>query len=440
MRDLEILGHKHTRTQISLAILFTVAIFTATLSLPATNNEQPTAYGAAPQHVFPRVDTRSPAPAKLVPPTLSTSTTTTTTTTTPPEPSETTPLNREAFYGPRDAYFINDNLTGPDRLFRTECDYSHLSYDDPIVAPGQAGATHLHMYFGNTEADAHTDYQTLMTTGEGTCNGGQLNRSAYWTPALLNQQGDVLVPSWISIYYKTLDHDGDYAHIEPYPEGLKIIAGDATAQTPQDSTSPLSPIDWSCDYDDRGSGQGGEHFGSASIPTCQHGQAWGPNLNSVRAKIRFPFCWNGNDMWLPKSAHMSYPVDAFQSTNCPASHPVVLPSIEFHIYWDVPEGVDTSTWWLSSDEQQDGSRLPGGTTLHADWFGGWDRDTLERWVANCSNVSGAHCGHGLLGTSDSDPALTRLQPHFGPYSRLRAIPEAEHRELCPARHRVGRCS
>ena len=73
--------------------------------------------------------------------------------------------------------------------FRVSCQYSHFSYDDPILKPGQQGAAHLHMFFGKTNADYNTNKDNIASSGGGTCNGFALNRSAYWTPALLNKSG-----------------------------------------------------------------------------------------------------------------------------------------------------------------------------------------------------------------------------------------------------------
>lgn len=67
--------------------------------------------------------------------------------------------------------------------FRFLCNAAHVSYDDPIVYPGEPGASHLHQWFGNTAADAFSTYESLRTTGESTCMS-PLNRSAYWMPAM----------------------------------------------------------------------------------------------------------------------------------------------------------------------------------------------------------------------------------------------------------------
>ncbi|MEI6403953.1 MAG: hypothetical protein WCP59_17400, partial [Actinomycetota bacterium] len=38
--------------------------------------------------------------------------------------------------------------------FVVECGFSHAGTDDPIVYPGQPGASHEHVFFGNTGTDA----------------------------------------------------------------------------------------------------------------------------------------------------------------------------------------------------------------------------------------------------------------------------------------------
>src|SRR5690606_20117373 len=88
--------------------------------------------------------------------------------------------------------------------FRFICNIGHISYDDPVAYPGQPDKAHLHMFFGNTATDAHSDYASLRASGEGTCQGGALNRSAYWIPALLTQAegGQVVVPDSVTLYYK----------------------------------------------------------------------------------------------------------------------------------------------------------------------------------------------------------------------------------------------
>jgi Domain of unknown function (DUF1996) len=88
--------------------------------------------------------------------------------------------------------------------FRTVCGYSHMNFDDAIVFPGQPGASHLHVYFGNTQVDASTTISVLPTRGNSTCRGGIANRSAYWVPAVIDTRtGAPVKPLGAHVYYKS---------------------------------------------------------------------------------------------------------------------------------------------------------------------------------------------------------------------------------------------
>src|SRR2546423_3174010 len=55
-------------------------------------------------------------------------------------------------------------MPGPSDVgsFRTVCKYSHMAPDDPIVFPGQSGASHLHVFWGNSLTDANSTAQSLV--------------------------------------------------------------------------------------------------------------------------------------------------------------------------------------------------------------------------------------------------------------------------------------
>ena len=60
------------------------------------------------------------------------------------------------------------------------CAYSHTMSDDPIVFPGQPGASHLHDFFGNTGANASSTFETMLA-GETTCRVPS-DTAGYWAP------------------------------------------------------------------------------------------------------------------------------------------------------------------------------------------------------------------------------------------------------------------
>ena len=122
---------------------------------------------------------------------------------------------------------VRDNGTVGDGQFRAACQYSHFAYDDPIVYPNQPGRSHLHMVFGNTGVTAATTTASLVNSGGGTCNGFELNRSGYWTPALLDGRGNAVVPEMIILYYKTKQPH----RVQRMPQGLKMVVGNANAES-----------------------------------------------------------------------------------------------------------------------------------------------------------------------------------------------------------------
>lgn len=120
-------------------------------------------------------------------------------------------------------------LTGNERDnsgMRTRCPVSHFSYDDSILRTNQPGAAHLHMFWGNTGANAFTDTAAeLEAVGRSTCEGGRANTSAYWAPAVVTSSGQVVLPSSISVYYKSLPFRQylDVETIQPIPNGLQMV-------------------------------------------------------------------------------------------------------------------------------------------------------------------------------------------------------------------------
>jgi hypothetical protein len=261
--------------------------------------------------------------------------------------------------------------------FRTTCSLSKYAFDDPIVYPGQRGASHLHVFFGNTAVDATSTPQSIAGSGNSTCRGGTLNRTAYWAPALVDvRDGSVLTPDEGIFYYKT-GYNMDPKTIKAPPAGLRMIAGDKNATAAQ----PF--VDWGC----------ANRFtpGDGSVPTtCPVGDA-------VRLTIIFPQCWDGRNLDSPDhKSHMAYPVyrNPPQRSTCPASHPVPIPEITEIIDYPVTATSAPAFWRLSSDMY--GPSLRGGFSAHADWMNGWDAATMNTLVTQCLNKA-LDCGVGPIG-------------------------------------------
>jgi len=257
--------------------------------------------------------------------------------------------------------------------FRTVCGFSHMAFDDPIVFPRQPGRSHLHVFFGNTGADAHSTAASLAASGDSTCRGGIANRSSYWVPATIDTRtGAPVRPTLANIYYKN-GYNGIRAdQVQPFPKGLRMIAGDPT------NTSTKGPWRFVC------VGNGADGKERREIPDCPVG-------SQLIQMVFFPQCWDGRNLdSKDHKSHMSYPVNRA----CPASHPVPIPEITFNILYDVREPHATRGWRLASDAYS--TDMAAGRSMHGDWFDGWNEDVKEAWLKGC-NRAARDCHSHLLG-------------------------------------------
>jgi Domain of unknown function (DUF1996)/Bacterial Ig domain/Divergent InlB B-repeat domain len=269
--------------------------------------------------------------------------------------------------------------------FRTTCVFGHMNFDDPIVYPGQPNMAHLHTYFGNTAADAYSTVNSIANSGNSTCSGGILNRSAYWVPSMIDtRNGAPVKPREGIFYYKTGYANGaPLTSIQPMPAGLRMIAGDHTLKGPVPRQSwEKPPVNFTC----QPSG-----ISSETIPNCPGGPG-----AELRQHVYFPQCWDGRNLDSSNhKSHMAFRTDGPGGTKvCPSTHPVLLPEITFNIVYDVPTSNLTQTWRLSSDMYP--STQPAGYSNHGDWFNGWNQGTVNIWLRNCLHTA-RDCHANLLG-------------------------------------------
>jgi Domain of unknown function (DUF1996)/Domain of unknown function (DUF4124) len=260
---------------------------------------------------------------------------------------------------------VNSDNTGQ---FRIACGYSHMSNDDPIIYPNQQGAAHHHTFFGNTSANFKTNPSTLSTTGNSTCTGGIMNRSAYWVPTIIDTATKTPIkPNYVLVYYKT---DSPGKVVMP-PKGLRMIAGDSKSTVPQ--REGLVRFTCNQDYNTR----------KQSIPACSQGQ-------TMEELLSFPNCWDGINLDSPDhKSHMAYR----NGSTCPATHPVSIPDITFNVSYTVSTSGGTANWKLASDNYTGG---PGGNSFHGDWMNGWD-DTFSAAFTNNCLKKGVDCHAHLIG-------------------------------------------
>lgn len=280
-----------------------------------------------------------------------------------------------------------DDHTG---AFRTNCLESHEGYDDPLVYPEQPGASHHHIFFGNKTVDAFTTPESLLEATETTCDGGTLNQSAYWVPALYDGNGERIPYIEPLFYYKTGYHLPPES-IQAPPAGLRIIAGDANATEPQSSAIVKFRCgSWEPDQVWFDPGDPLDHV--PYLPNCE-------TDDMLEIRIVFPQCWDGVNLDSPDhKSHMAYPSEATPpiagTGSCPDTHPIAIPEISYNfaLYATADRG-PTSTWRFASDLHHD---VDGGISAHADWMNGWNADIMETIITNCLHPA-YECMVGLLG-------------------------------------------
>ena len=314
--------------------------------------------------------------------------------------------------------------------FRFYCQFSHLNYDDPIVYPPingvpQVGKAHLHMFWGNTKANASTTDSSLVNSGGGTCAGYEANRTGYWMPAVQDANDKVVIPNDILMYYKSAANLN--AQTKIMPQGLKMIAGKATGNT-DPSLMNENGIQWQCYTGSLVYTYEGQTIPDSCPPNPNQATNCDPNVCDkydikLMAVIYFQPCVavhaNGSPVLdstqldqNPSTNHKDH-LSYFTSVNgklaCPPSHPYIMPQVSYHVSW--PGNLNYSGWHLSSDRM---ANVPDGSSLHGDWYGGWNNQIMEHWTKGCIN-KGQNCSNGVLGTDGSYP-MKRLKSLGSDYS------------------------
>ncbi|WP_306205901.1 DUF1996 domain-containing protein [Actinoplanes sp. RD1] len=235
--------------------------------------------------------------------------------------------------------------------FNAACTYSHSRPDDPIVFPNMPGASHMHTFLGNTSTSAATTTQSLLANA-GTSCAPSTDLSAYWIPTLY-ENGRAVEPSGVTVYYGS--RLPDPSATVPFPQGFRMIAGDARLQVP---TPKGSVNQFFC------AGPGGEIGRSAdgNWPVCA------PTADLV-FQLVFPDCWDG--VHLDSPDHKSHVAYTYTGT-CSGDYPVAIPNISFVIAYRTSgsaAGFELASKMASS--------------MHGDVFLAWNDAALGQRVKDC---------------------------------------------------------
>jgi len=267
----------------------------------------------------------------------------------------------------------NGTIYGPaQNLFTVDCKTTHFADDDPIVFPNQPGASHNHEFFGASNVNANSTIESIITA-KNSCTVGA-DRSAYWTPAAY-QDGKKISADSNKFYYKAGGLNPATTKFQQMPFGLRMIAGNANAKSPKETIA-----------------QAGYWYKTPvykNMPKVTHpkltntSRGSNPTLFPVDAGnerlqvlIFFPQCWDGKNLWLPNTTHMTYAVKG----KCPDTHPVPLMQVQYNLGYNAAKG--GNGFKLSSG---------GWYTLHADFVNGWHPITLKKLTEACT-FGGRYCG------------------------------------------------
>jgi hypothetical protein len=238
--------------------------------------------------------------------------------------------------------------------FRQVCQYSHMAPADPI----SARPSPLMVFAGNTDTGKDSTAASIAGSGNSTCWGGTADRSAYWTHALIDvRSGTPLAPFEFSVRYSA--NTADASTVQAMPAGLRLLSDQAT---------------WGC-WD-------------GTTTTYDRPHACPPGKMLV-LNIWFPRCWNGTQLDSPDHrAHLAYPLP----NACPASHPVKIPQLEYHVLYPAPADGDLGAWRLSNDTSAGGAPIVG----YGGYFEGWVPGVRQAWTDGCVRKPTTCEGH-LLG-------------------------------------------
>jgi hypothetical protein len=248
----------------------------------------------------------------------------------------------------------------------------HRNSDNFMVTPGKRnGAQHVHNYVGNLSTDANSDDDSLHAAGT-SCDRD--NKSTFFWPVLrdiskkgddANEDGGGLDGNFGKILQeRTVDLrflGNAKSKVEPMPDDLTIIMGDAKAKT---NGSKNANAQWTC--------SGFENRITDKYPLCPAGS------RLVRI-LEFPSCWDGENLdSADHRSHVAFPDD---DGSCKDGFKTI-PRLRETITYDRPNGRNFALDTFP-DQQHDPS------TDHSD-FMNIVPDALGKQVADCIN-SGRNC-------------------------------------------------
>jgi hypothetical protein len=215
------------------------------------------------------------------------------------------------------------------------CGFSHFANDDPIVHPGEPGASHLHLFAGNPTTDAFSTPDSLLAAGQTTCHDQPLDFSGYWVPAVYVDGVQTSIK--LSPYWK----DNGVSVVAP-PFGMEFVAGHDWGVSAVFACTP-----------------GGKYL---TPPDCM-------GRGVVKLRVFFPSCWDGVGT---SQADFAYPA----AKVCPDGFAIRIPELFLQVDTKIVDGT-ARTFALASGA--DGS-VSDYTTMHADFMDAWTPEAMQTLI------------------------------------------------------------
>ncbi len=258
------------------------------------------------------------------------------------------------------------------------CSVTKRALDDPIVFPGQPGKSHDHTFSGSLAINPSSTAEELLRSATNCTNSG--DKSSYWMPTLL-VNGKPHLPYQVRAYYRARTRDT--TQLQPIPFGLKMLAGDMMATSPQDARI--------AGFQCRIEGHGATVKKQSLPPQCG-------SKALFEMSVTFPNCWDGKNLDSPDHrSHMSYA----SGYKCDSAHPVQIPQLTLAERF--APGTTGGKITLTA--------MNSPLTLHADFFNAWDPRSLDALMKYCIYA------HRFCETVSDDrmpPGMKTTTPGFKP--------------------------
>jgi hypothetical protein len=296
--------------------------------------------------------------------------------------------------------------------FTVNCVPLTIQRSDPIVQPGIPSG-HVHSVIGGNAFKRTMGPMDANKATSTTCDKA-IDHSNYWVPHLYHQRADKmweLVP-WTgsAVYYQK--RACNYApnlkvcdkSVVPlaFPDGFRMIAGDTTRRTQNNSDFAQRAVAIMCIFDG-----GSKEYNGFPPRQC----------NTMRSEVYFPSCWDGKNLDSPDHrSHVAYPaIGDYNGGVCPQSHPVALFSIFYEFFFVTSSFKDNKFAFANGD--------PTGYGYHGDFIMGWtDRNLLQTAHRDC--IAASDCPKLGNQPSQTRPLIypAKYEEEIGLHGPIPALP------------------